>query len=278
MSDQPLHGLYDNPLSDAVFERDKNVIAMVKRALQSRKVRLAYQPIVQGANINQVGYYEGLLRILDETVRIIPAKEFIHAIETTELGRQMGCLSLELGLKALLQNPGLRLAINMSARSISYRNWEARLEAGATQDPTIPDRLILEITESSAMEMPDVVVDFMDRWHSRGISFALDDFGAGYTAFRYFKDFFFDIVKIDAGFIRDVHLDTDNQVLTTALVSIAQQFDMFTVAEGVEQAGEAEFLVDAGVDCLQGYLFGAPTLNPPWAKARPEVSDRRQTG
>jgi EAL domain-containing protein (putative c-di-GMP-specific phosphodiesterase class I) len=98
----------------------------------------------------------------------------------------------------------------------------------------------------------------------KGISFALDDFGAGYTAFRYFKEFSFDIVKIDGQFIRGVARDPDNQVLTQALMMIARQFDMFTVAESVETADDADWLRAQGVDCLQGYLYGVPTTRPVW--------------
>jgi EAL domain-containing protein (putative c-di-GMP-specific phosphodiesterase class I) len=97
-----------------------------------------------------------------------------------------------------------------------------------------------------------------------GVSFALDDFGAGYTAFRFLKDFYFDIVKIDGQFIRNIHADPDNQVLTKALVSIAEQFEMFTVAECVEDAKDVHFLESIGIDCMQGYYFGAPTITPPW--------------
>lgn len=264
MPDQKPTFAYDNPLSAAVSERDKGVLDMVRSALRDRRVTLAYQPIVQCRDLRQVGYYEGLLRILDSTGRAIPAKDFIDTIETREEGRLMDCLSIDLGLQALFQNPNLRLAINMSARSILYDHWEIALERGLRRDPSVAERLILEITESSAMEMPDVVVNFMTRLHRRGITFALDDFGAGYTAFRYLKEFYFDIVKIDADFITNIDTDSDNQVLTNALVSIAQQFDMFTVAEGVERPDEAKFLVDAGIDCLQGYLFGAPSLKPAW--------------
>ena len=135
-------------------------------------------------------------------------------------------------------------------------------------DPTIAERLILEITESSAMVMPDLVSVFMQDLHRLGITFALDDFGSGYTAFRYFKDFYFDIVKIYGHFIRNLNNDPDNQVLVEALISIARHFDMFTVAESVETEEEAVRLQALGVDCLQGFFFGAPTIQPPWmAKA-----------
>jgi len=89
--------------------------------------------------------------------------------------------------------------------------------------------------------MPELVTVFMAELHRRGISFALDDFGAGYTAFRYFKDFYFDILKIDGQFIRGIHEDANNQVLASALLSIGQHFDMLTVAEAVEDPQEAAF-------------------------------------
>ena len=152
----------------------------------------------------------------------------------------------------------------MSARSIGYPEWLAALERGLRHDPSIAERLILEITESSAMEMPELVIDFMADMQERGICFALDDFGAGYTAFRYLKDFYFDIIKIDGAFIRGIGTNPDNQVLTQALVSIARHFDMFTVAESVETQEDARLLVEMGVDCLQGYFFGAPSVSEPW--------------
>jgi len=128
--------------------------------------------------------------------------------------------------------------------------------------------LILEITESSAMLMPDLVTVFMADMQARGICFALDDFGAGFTAFRYLKDFYFDIIKIDGQFIRGIHADPDNQVLAQALITIARQFDMFTVAESVETAEDAKYLIDIGVDCLQGYYYGIPSTEAPWLTSK----------
>ena len=107
----------------------------------------------------------------------------------------------------------------------------------------------------------------MNDLQRRGISFALDDFGAGYTSFRHLKDFYFDILKIDGQFVRGIADDPDNQVLTRALLSIAEQFDLITVAESVENARDAAYLRHIGLDCLQGYYFGAPTINPPWRVA-----------
>ncbi len=253
-----------SPLDVALRQPDQPVLDMVRNAIDRKNVLLAYQPIVHSRNPTRPAFYEGLVRVLDEDHAIIPAKDFIEVVETLELGRILDCLALELGLVALAEEPSLRLSINMSARSIGYPRWMDTLNHGLALEGTIAERLILEITEGSAMLMPDIVGVFMSDLHRRGISFALDDFGAGYTAFRFFRDFQFDIVKIDGQFIRNVDRDADNQVLTAALISIAQHFDMFTVAECVEKKEELSFLQEAGIDCVQGFLIGRPETVPIW--------------
>lgn len=261
---------HQDPLSYAVSERDRGIIKMVETALRHKQVMLAFQAVVPAGNQSQPAFYEGLIRVLDETGRIIPAREFIHKIEETETGRIIDCIALEKGLHMLARYPSLRLAINMSARSIGYSRWMRTLKRGLGKDPTVAERLILEITESSAMLVPELVTGFMGDLQRKGISFALDDFGAGFTSFRYLRDFYFDILKIDGQFIRGIADNPDNQVLTTALATIAEQFDMLTVAESVEQARDAAFLKAMGIDCLQGYYFGAPTVRPPWLEPLPE--------
>ncbi len=261
---RPLETALDSPFDAATEARVQETIAMVCLALDERRAVLAYQPVVQARLPGRAAFFEGFMRILDRDGRIIPARDFIPAVEATEVGRRIDCLALDLGLKALAQEPGLRLSVNMSARSIGYAAWLATLERGLRLDPTVAERLILEITESSAIVMPDLVSVFMSEMQGRGICFALDDFGAGYTAFRYLKDFYFDILKIDGQFIRNIARDPDNQVLAQALVSIGRHFDMVTVAESVETAEDARWLVEIGVDCLQGYFFGVPSTELPW--------------
>jgi len=171
-----------------------------------------------------------------------------------------------MGLQALRAYPGLRLSINMSARSIGYASWYKTLQRHLKQDPTIGERLILEITESSAMLVPELVVGFMYDLQPQGVCFALDDFGAGYTAIRYFKDFYFDILKIDGQFIRGIAQNPDNRAITAALISIAEHFDMLTVAESVENEADTALVTEMGVDCLQGYYFCAPSVQPDWLR------------
>jgi EAL domain-containing protein (putative c-di-GMP-specific phosphodiesterase class I) len=259
-----------NPLEYAVNKRDAGTLEMVRRAIQHRQVMVAYQPVVQAASPDRVAFYEGLIRVLDETGRIIPAREFIGAVEETEYGRLLDCIALEKGLTELAREPWMRLSINMSARSIGYAKWMKIFNRALASDPTVGERLILEITEHSAITVPELVVSFMDEVQAQGVSFAIDDFGSGYTALRYFKDFSFDILKIDGQFIRGVAEDPDNQVLVRAMVSIAEQFDLFTVAESVENGADADCLAAMGLDCLQGYYFGAPTTRPAWRQAANE--------
>ncbi|MDS9466274.1 EAL domain-containing protein [Paracoccus sp. MBLB3053] len=255
---------FGSPLDFAIDHQSRLTMATVRRAVSRGDAVLAYQPIVPADRPGQTAFHEGLIRIIDETGRFIPLRDFMPLAETTELGRQIDCLSLSLGLQALAQEPGMRLSINMSARSIGYPAWLRTLRDGIGGDPSISERLILEITESSAMGLPEMVGSFMQELQSHGVSFALDDFGAGYTSFRYLRDFCFDMIKIDGQFIREIAQQRDNQVLTRALQAIAHHFDMFTVAESVETADDAAFLIDMGIDCLQGYYFGAPTIVPPW--------------
>ncbi|KIN62077.1 EAL domain protein [Sulfitobacter noctilucicola] len=256
----------DNPINYAVAQRDKNIVEMVADAVAHKQTLLAYQPVMRASSPTKVAFYEGLIRILDATGRVIPAKDFISAIETTELGREIDVLALRMGMQALRCTPGLRLSINMSARSIGYGAWTKTLMRHLKQDPTIGERLILEITESSAMLVPELVVDFMDELQPHGVCFALDDFGAGYTAIRYFKDFYFDILKIDGQFVRGIAQNPDTRAITAALLSIAEHFDMLTVAESVENKEDAALLSEMGVDCLQGYYYSAPTVHPAWMR------------
>lgn len=254
----------EDPLSAAVVSRDRSTLDMVAEAVKHDQTMLAYQPVMQAMAPHDIAFYEGYIRVLDATDRVIPARDFMHVVYDKEIGRELDCLALQHGLRALTKSPQIRLSINMSARSIGYRRWSKVLDSFLKKDSTIGERLVLEITEASAMAAPELVIDFMDRMQEHGIAFALDSFGAGTTAIGHFREFFFDAVKIDGQFIRGICGNPDNQAVVRALVGIAKQFDMLIVAESVETQAEAEFLVSIGVDCLQGFLYGAPTVSPPW--------------
>jgi EAL domain-containing protein (putative c-di-GMP-specific phosphodiesterase class I) len=105
-----------------------------------------------------------------------------------------------------------------------------------------------------------------------GCHVALDDFGAGHSSFRQLKALAVDLLKIDGSFVRGVAESRDNQLLVRTLLDLARGFSLETVAEWVESTDDARFLVDQGVDYLQGYLLGAPVLDRSWTfgdKANP---------
>ncbi|MFQ1701052.1 EAL domain-containing protein [Loktanella agnita] len=250
-----------DPLHYAMASQDADVKSLVRAAIAAGRAQLAFHPIVTADASQRVAFYEGLVRLMDDTGRIIPASHFMPTVEETGIGREIDCITLELALETLRQNPQLRLSVNLSARSIGDGAWRRTLDHGllARSDPG--ERLIFEISENSAMLLHENVIRFMAEMQPKGVAFALDGFGAGMTAFRYLKDFLFDFVKIDKSFIKNIESDPDNQVLAEALITVAHQFEMFAVADGVETEAEADFLRKLGVDCLQGYHYGVPRFD-----------------
>lgn len=231
----------------------------VKAAIAEGRLRLFFQPAVRSDSMGFVAFYEGLARIIMPDGTIISAGQFIPFVENTPVGRILDRKTLEMALLALHADEGLRLSVNLSPNSMSDQGW---LDVFHTYAKGVGDRLILEVTETAAISNIEHTAAFLRHIRSFGCSIALDDFGTGYTSFRHFRDFLFDIVKIDGLFIRDLDHNKDNQVLLEALLKISQHFDMMTVAEFVETPAEARKAAEMGVDCLQGFLIGRATETP----------------
>lgn len=234
-------------------------VQRVADALEANRIELFYQPIVRSDSGTFVAFYEGLARIRMPDGTVITAGQFMPFVDNTPLGTKVDCRILEMALHQLATRPNIRLSINMTVLSMATPQWLAILEAA---NPTVCARLIIEVTEGAAMSDVPMTTAFMHRARKKGCSIALDDFGAGATSFRYFKDFLFDFVKIDGMFIQDLAFNKDNQVLVKALIDISKHFDMVTVAEFIETSEEANIAAELGVDCLQGYLISKPTANP----------------
>ncbi len=251
-----------DPFAVAVSAADRETLDMVRFALGHKRMRLAFQPVVYSADPAIIGYYKAYIRLLDPQNGVIPAGAFMGVAETQPLGREIDVASLQLGLHTLQRNPGIRIAISMSARSVGYKPWVQSLRSAIRSHPGIGRGLILEISEASAMLMPDVLLPFMEELRAADIAFTLDDFGAGATSLQLLEDMQFDIAKIDGQFVRGVDRSPRSQAIVRAAVSLAREFAMFPVAEAVETVAEATWLRDQGVGCLQGYLFGAPEVTP----------------
>ena len=183
-----------DPLLYAMANREADITTMVRHALAAGRAQLAFHPVVTADATRRIAFHEGLVRLTDQTGRIIPAAHFIPMLEETELGRQIDCIALRLALEHLRDMPDLRLSVNVSARSIGDGEWRRILDHGLLDRKAPGDRLIFEISEASAMLLHENVIRFMTEMQPRGVGFALDGFGAGFTALRYLKDFCLDLV------------------------------------------------------------------------------------
>jgi EAL domain-containing protein (putative c-di-GMP-specific phosphodiesterase class I) len=257
-------GLLRSATEDAAAAAGRRVEARarlrfgVAQALAQGRIGFHFQPVVRAENPRLPAFFEMLARLTTPDGTVLTAGAFLPAVEAGPLGRAVDRLALGHALRVLAANPALRLSVNMSPRSMGDADWLAMLGAAARGGSGVCGRLILEITEDAAMADCAQTIDFMRHVRSTGCAFALDDFGAGATGFRHFRDFRFDMVKIDGSFIQGVHAARDSQVLVECLSAVARHFEMFTVAERVEDPADADWLRGMGIDCFQGYLYGRP--------------------
>jgi EAL domain-containing protein (putative c-di-GMP-specific phosphodiesterase class I) len=239
--------------------------ARVAEALHGNRIVLAFQPVHRAHGPRtRPAFHEALLRLRLPCGRVLTPGQFMGPVMDTPLGRALDRRALTLALDTLAAVPDLRLSVNVDPRTLEDPGWQALLRARLQPCPALAERLILEVTEHAVLPGPAALAAPLAQWRAWGISLALDDFGAGHTAFRQLRDWRFDIIKIDGAFSRDVHRDPDNQALLRALVGLARHFEALSVAEAVEDPADAAWLAACGVDALQGYHLGRPTLCPRW--------------
>jgi EAL domain-containing protein (putative c-di-GMP-specific phosphodiesterase class I) len=237
----------------------------VKQALRDHRLQFAFQPVVNSDSEIPV-FYECLLRMRDEQGQIVPAGVFVPVIEQLGLVRMVDRHVLDLALDFLTENPQLQLAINISGLTASDQSWLRRMSALLKGRPDVAKRLIVEVTETSALIDIEESARFLQTIRELGCRVAVDDFGAGYTSFRHLKALTLDIVKIDGSFVKNLAGNVDNQLFIRNLLGLADTYGMETVAECVETQEDATFLIGEGVKYLQGYFFGRPSLETPLPK------------
>jgi diguanylate cyclase (GGDEF)-like protein len=240
----------------------------VQDALKTNRLVLAVQPIVRAVG-HTVDHYECLLRLKRVDGSILSAATFMPHVERTSLMRAIDRRALELAVEELKAHPRVRLAINVSGLTANDRGWFRALSACVRGASGIAERLIVEITETVALQDIDEMARFVRAVRDLGCQIALDDFGAGYTSFRYLKTLAINCVKIDGSFVRGLTENIDNQLFIRTLLGLAEGFGLSSVAECVETAEEAALLTERGVHMLQGYHFGAPVLDRPWLREAP---------
>jgi EAL domain-containing protein (putative c-di-GMP-specific phosphodiesterase class I) len=142
--------------------------------------------------------------------------------------------------------------------------WLRRLEERLQDRLDIASRLIVEITETVALDDINESSRFVSSLTKFGCRVALDDFGAGFTSFRHLRALNVALVKIDGSFVRGITESPDNLLFVQTLVSLSKGIGLECVAEWVETAEEAELLRAEGIDLLQGWHCGKPEINPDW--------------
>ncbi len=232
-------------------------------ALNERRLKLAFQPLVAAQTLEPV-LHEALLRLEQKDGTIVAAGRFIPIAEKLGLIRLIDHRVLELAFEELLHDKQPQIAINVSGYTITDTVWLDMFLALTRGHPGVAERLVVEITETVAIEEISESQAFVDTVRGQGAKIAIDDFGAGYTSFRNLKRLSVDMVKIDGSFVEGLIGKPDNQMFLRTFVDLARNFGLPTVAEFVSCEEEVTFLREIGVEYFQGFHLGVPVLTPPW--------------
>ena len=152
----------------------------------------------------------------------------------------------------------MSIAVNVSARQFRHPDFSNHILNLLRVSGANPYRLKLELTESLLLTDFEEAIQKMSELRSIGVSFSLDDFGTGYSSLAYLKRLPLDQLKIDQSFVRDVLTDPNDAAIARTILSLAKSLDLGVVAEGVETAGQRDFLLREGCKAFQGYFFGRP--------------------
>jgi diguanylate cyclase (GGDEF)-like protein/PAS domain S-box-containing protein len=252
---------FDPDMQAAASERAE-MEADLRRALQDEQFVLYYQPVVDhGGGMTGV---EALLRWQHPVRGMVSPAQFIPVAEQTGLILPLGQWVLEAACAQLVawndspHTQKLSIAVNVSARQFRHPDFSTHILDLLRTSGANPYRLKLELTESLLLTDFEEAVMKMGELRSIGVSFSLDDFGTGYSSLAYLKRLPLDQLKIDQSFVRDVLTDPNDAAIARTILSLAKSLDLGVVAEGVETAGQRDFLLREGCRAFQGYFFGRP--------------------
>lgn len=249
-----------SPARTAAHRRSVELGKQVLHALKHDGMRLAFQPVID-AKSQKIVSFEALVRMVDAEGHYVPNAFFIPVVESLGLIQALDTKVLALAIAALEADPALHLAVNVSGITASHQEWPAIFCRQVEHKPELARRITVEITETAAILDIATTKAFIDIVHQLGGKVALDDFGSGFTAIQYLRSLAIDILKIDRKLILNLLEDPDQQVITHTLIALAKGLHIKTVAEGVETAEVADWLVAAGIDHLQGYYYGKPEID-----------------
>jgi EAL domain-containing protein (putative c-di-GMP-specific phosphodiesterase class I) len=233
-------------------------------ALNDRRIVTAYEPVVE-ARSRQPAFYECLVRMEQADGRALLAPDIVPVAERLGLIRLVDHRVLELAVAELAASPSVRLSLNISPDTTMDPDWWTSIESLMQAHPGVGERLIVEITETVAIQDIDDIRGFVTRLKNFGSQIAIDDFGAGYTSFRNLRKLGVDIVKIDGAFVQNIARSADDRAFVHTLIDLANRLHIKTVAEWVQDEEAAVMLREWGCNYIQGRLIGLASPERPWA-------------
>ncbi|WP_435927186.1 cyclic di-GMP phosphodiesterase [Dryocola sp. BD613] len=250
----------------------KEILTGIKRG----QFYVVYQPVVDAQKLEMQGV-EALMRWEHPAAGMIPPDAFIAFAEAQQLIVPLTrhLFTLVARDAQQLQNvlpPGAKLGINLAPSHLHAPTFKEDIIAFAASLPPRHFKIVFEITERDMLKEKEATGLFC--WlHEQGFEIAIDDFGTGHSALIYLQRFTLDYLKIDRGFVNSIGMETVTAPVLDAVLTLARRLDMTTVAEGVETREQAKWLIERGVNYLQGYYFSRPlTLTQLLSWDRPQDS------
>lgn len=254
------YSFYDAGMNQDL-QRKLELNVKLHQALSQDELCVYYQPIMD-LNSGLIVGAEALVRWTDKELGIVSPVEFIPLAEKNGLIHRLGDFVLQQACQqaALWQSYApLNIAVNFS--SVQFRQCEQlqqRILQILTDTGLSPDKLEMEVTESIFIEQDTCLISTLENLKSMGIQLAIDDFGTGYSALSYLQRFSFSKLKIDRSFIHGMMDSSADRSLVNAMLAMARSLDLKVVAEGIEEAEQANLLRQSGCEFGQGYLFSRP--------------------
>jgi len=253
--------IFDDERDRAVRGRHEK-IGRIQRALDEREFVLHYQPKVNLRTGALIGV-EALIRWQHPQRGLLAPAQFLPEIEGHPLGVALGEWVIDTALSQVEawqgQNLDLPVSVNISAHHLQQANFVARLKTLLAAHPGVrPERLELEVLESSALEDIGNVTEIIAACAELGVSFSLDDFGTGYSSLTYLKRLPAQVLKIDQSFVRDMLSDPDDLTIIDGVLGLATSFGRQVIAEGVETVAHGVALLQLGCELAQGFGIARP--------------------
>jgi EAL domain-containing protein (putative c-di-GMP-specific phosphodiesterase class I) len=252
-----------SPEREAMRRDSRRATDEIVSALNERRISLAFEPIAD-AGTRRPAFYESLMRVHRADGSEIPTQQLVTVAERLGLIRLLDHRVFETVVAELAASPDVSLSINVSPASMSDSEWWTGLAARLRLHPGAAQRLIVEITETSAIRDVKETRGFVSRVKDLGCRIAIDDFGAGYTSFRNLRQLGVDIVKIDGSFVQNMLRTPDDKIFVQTLLELAHRLGLQTVAEWVQDEEAAVLLRDWGCNYLQGEWIGRASRDRVW--------------